>query len=179
VPQVRLAEEGQMKPLHTVPAIALTLAALIVAAGAATSASAASTITRGTITTPISESGLSDDCRPGISGTLVGTDVLSFQSVETSKGFHIVAKDGGTGRIDWTDGTYTIVESIDRFSFDAVGNGTTVNTVAHEDPGDFYSADGVFQFRDTFHEVEHITVTKGDVTRVEFERGHFHLFGDC
>ncbi len=109
----------------------------------------------------------------------MGTDVLSFQSVETSLGFHIVGKDGGTGRIDWTDGTYTIVESIDRFSFDAVGNGTTVNTVAHEDSGDFYSADGVFQFRDTFHEVEHITVTKGDVTRVEFERGHFSLFGDC
>jgi len=109
----------------------------------------------------------------------VGTDVLSFQSVETSLGFHIVGKDGGTGRIDWTDGTYTIVESIDRFSFDAVGNGTTVNTVAHEDSGDFCSADGVFQFRDTVHEVEHITVTKGDVARVEFERGHFHLFGDC
>jgi hypothetical protein len=80
---------------------------------------------------------------------------------------------------DWTDGTYTIIESIDRFSFNAVGNGTTVNTVAHEDSGNTYSADGVFLYRSTFHAVERFTVTKGDVTRVEFDRGHFHFFGDC
>jgi hypothetical protein len=54
-----------------------------------------------------------------------------------------------------------------------------VNTVAHEDSGNTYSADGVFLYRSTFHAVERFTITKGDVTRVEFDRGHFHFFGDC
>jgi len=36
----------------------------------------------------------------------------------------------------------------------------------------------VFEFRDTFHVIEHITVTNGDVTRVDFERRHLHFFGD-
>jgi hypothetical protein len=27
--------------------------------------------------------------------------------------------------------------------------------------------------------IAHVTVTNGDVTRVEFEMGHLHFFGDC
>jgi hypothetical protein len=63
-------------------------------------------------------------------------------------------------------------------SFDAVGHSTTVFTETHTDAGDFFSADGVFQFRKTFHETEHLTVTDG-VVRVELDHGHFHFFGDC
>ena len=54
-----------------------------------------------------------------------------------------------------------------------------VITNAHTDSGDFFSPSGVFEFRDTFHVIEHITVTNGDVTRVDFEWGHLHFFGDC
>jgi hypothetical protein len=84
-----------------------------------------------------------------------------------------------TGRIDWSDGSYTLIESVDTTSFNAVGPGTTVFTNAHTDAGDFFSPSGEFEFRDTLHLIEHITVTNGDVTRVEFEMGHFHFFGDC
>jgi hypothetical protein len=147
-------------------ALALTATALLVAAAAAPAFGGAGVI-RETVTTAVFETGLTDDCRPGITGTLAGTDVMSTQSVETSTGFHIHGTDGGPGRIDWSDGTYTLIDSVDRFSFNAVGKGTTTFTNTHKDSGDFYSADGVFQFRQTFHEVEHFTVTNG-VVRVDF-----------
>jgi hypothetical protein len=142
-------------------------------------ASAAPIIIRDTISTPIFETGLSDDCRAGLTGTLVGTDVFSFQSVETPQGFHIEGTFTDRGRIDWSDGSYSLVGSVDTFSFNAVGQGTTVFTNAHTDAVDNFSPSGVFEFLGTFHLIEHLTVTNGDVTRVEFERGHFHFFGDC
>jgi hypothetical protein len=157
---------------------AAALLAISAGAGMVAPASAAAIVTRDSVTTTSSETGISDDCRPGITGTIVGTDVFNFQSVETDQGFHFVGTDSGTGRIDWSDGTYTLTEFTDRISFNAVGEGTTVFTNAHEDSGDTYTADGVFLFRGTFHLVERFTVTDG-VVRVEFERGHFHFFGDC
>jgi hypothetical protein len=162
-------------------ALGLAVTALLaVSAGAAMTApaSAAPIIIRDTVTTPIFETGLTDDCRPGLTGTLVGTEVMSFQSVETAQGFHIQGAAAGPGRIDWSDGSYTLIDSVDHFSFDAVGHGTTVFTETHTDVGDFFSADGVFQFRRTFHEIEHFTATNG-VVRVDLTRGHFHSFGDC
>jgi hypothetical protein len=158
-------------------AIAAGTAMTAPASAATAPASAAPIIIRDTITTPIFETGLTDDCRPGLTGTLAGTDVFSFQSVETPQGFHIYATDGGPGRIDWSDGSYTLINSIDHFAFNAVGQGTSVFAHTHTDSGDFFSPSGVFQFRQTFHETEHLTVTNGDVTRVEFERGHF--IGGC
>jgi hypothetical protein len=159
-------------------ALGAALLAIVVGTAWAAPASAAAIVTRDSITTTSSETGLPDDCRPGITGTIVGTDVFDFQIVETAEGFHFVGTDSGTGRIDWSDGTYTITEFTDRTSFDAVGTGTTVFTNTHEDSGDTYTADGVFLFRGTFHLVEHYTVTDG-VVRVEFEKGRFHFFGDC
>lgn len=160
--------------------IALGLALLIVGATAALAGPAmgSATVIRDTVTTPLFETGLPHDCRPGITGTLTGTDVTSTQSVETSNGFHIHGTNADSGRIDWSDGTYTLIESVDHFSFNAVGKGTTTFTNTHKDAGDFYSTDGVFQFRDTFHEVEHFTATNG-VVRVDFSKGHFHFFGSC
>jgi hypothetical protein len=156
-------------------------AMLVVAAvaAAASPAAASATVIRDTVTTPVSETGLTDDCRPGITGTLTGTGITSTQSVETSTGFHIQGTNGDAGRIDWSDGTFTLIQSVDHFDFNAVGKGTTVLTNTHTDAGDFYSADGVFQFRQTFHEVEHFTVTDGVVVRVELSKGHFHFFGNC
>ena len=143
------------------------------------SASAAPIIIRDTITTPIFETGIPHDCRPGVTGTAVGTDVYSFQSVETPKGFHIEGTFTDTARIDWSDGSYSLIESVDTRSFNAVGQGTSVFTNAHADAFDNFSPSGVFEFRDTFHVIEHVTVTNGDVTRVDFEMGHFHFFGEC
>jgi hypothetical protein len=162
-------------------ALGLAVTALLaISAGTAMTApaSAAPIIIRDTVTTPIFEADLTDDCLPGLTGTIVGTDVMSYQSVETLQGFHIQGTFVDTARIDWSDGSYTLIDAVDHFSFDAVGQGTSVFTEAHTDSGDFFSADGVFQFRQTFHEIEHFTVTDG-VVRVDLERGHFHFFGDC
>ena len=156
-----------------IPLVTLTSAAALAAP-----AMGSATVIRDTVTTPFFEAGVPHDCRPGVTGTVTGTDVTTTQSVETSTGFHIHGKSGGPGRIDWSDGTYTLIQSVDRFSFTAAAKGTTTFTNTHVDSGDFYSADGVFQFRDTFHEVEHFIVTNG-VVRVDFSKGRFHFFGDC
>jgi hypothetical protein len=131
--------------------IALGLAAaalLAISAGAAMTApaSAEPIIIRDTFTIPIFEPGLTDDCRPGLTGTLVGTAVISFQSVETAQGFHIHVTSTGPGRIDWSDGSYTLIDSVDHSSGHDVGQGTSVFTETHTDGADFYSAAGCSSF---------------------------------
>src|SRR5204863_2058351 len=76
-------------------------------------ASAAPIIIRDTVTTPIFEADLTDDCLPGLTGTIVGTDDMSYQSVETRDGFHIQVTFVDTARIDWTDGSYTLIDAVD------------------------------------------------------------------
>ena len=172
-----------MRPIPSNPPGALSRGALIAiavtactAALASPASAAAAVVTRDSVTSTSSESGLLDDCRPGITGTIVGTDVFKFQTVEAVDGFHFVGTDSGTGRIDWSDGSYTIGGFTDHVSFTAARQGTTVFTNAHVDSGDTYTADGAFLYRGTFHIVERMTVTNG-VVRVEFERGRFHFFG--
>lgn len=150
-------------------------ATLMAAAGTAVTTASAATVVRETITLSVSERGLLDDCRLGITGDLHGTEVIDYQSVEAASGFHIEGTDGGPGRIDWSDDSYTLIQSVDRFTFNAVGQ-AVVSSVAHVDSGNTYAADGTFLFRSTFHEVEHFTVANG-VLRVDIERGHFH--GGC
>jgi hypothetical protein len=172
----RLSPPRLRKKAGTFLAVAATLMA---AAGAAAATSSAATIVHETITRPVSDSGLSDDCRPGITGDLAGTEVFEYQSVETANGFHVQGTDGGPGRIDWSDGSYTLIESVDRFSLNVVGKGQTeVFTLTHVDSGDTYAEDGTLLFRTTFHEVERFTFVNG-VPRVEIQRGHFHSSGAC
>ena len=163
----------------TLPLVVLVIA---IAAGASTAApaSAAAIVTRDTITTPFTESGVPNDCRPGVTGSLEGTNVFDFQTVETEEGFHMTGTFTDSVRIDWNDGTYAIGESTEHFAFNAVENGTTVFTLAHRSSPTTYSADGAFLYSFTFHLVAHFTVTNGDVTRVEFERGRvIRTVGDC
>lgn len=162
-----------MKKARTFLVVAATLMA---AAGAAATTASAASVVRGTITLQGSES-VSDECRPGITGDLNGTGVIEYQSVETANGFHLEQTESGTGRIDWSDGSYTLVESVDRFAFNLVGKGqTAVFTLTHVDSGNTYAEDGTFLSRLTFHEAQHSTFVNG-VLRVEIERGHFH--GGC
>ena len=55
--------------------------------------------------------------------------------------------------------------------------GTTVFADAHLDFGDNYSPSGVFLFRTTLHSTSHLTVTNGEVVRVEFHFNRNHVFG--
>jgi hypothetical protein len=161
--------------------VGFALAALLaISVGTAMTASASATpvIIRDTFTVPTFEAGLTDDCRPGLTGTLVGTAVISFQSVETTQGFHLHVTVNGPGRIDWSDGSYTLIDSVDHTSIHDVGQDTGVFAETHTDGADFYSATGVFEFRRTFHEVQHFTASNG-VVRVDLTKGHFHSFGDC
>ena len=157
-------------------ALGLVTASLLTVAAAMPAGAAA--ITRGTITTPTVDTGLTDDCRPGITGILVATDILSFQTVDEPAGFHFDSTDTATGQITWTDGTYSIIESVDLTRFNT-GPGATVLTIPHEDSVNTYTADGVFIYRLTFHNNLHFTRTADGVVRVSFERGHFHTFGAC
>jgi len=155
----------------------LAAAAVVVALAGALAAHAA-VVTRDIETGTFTESGLVNDCGPAVTGTLSGTGTTTTQSVENDRGFRITGTSRGAGRIDWSDGTYTLIDSVDRFSFEAVGKGTTVFAETHVDSGDSYTADGAFRVRQTFHEVEHITVVDG-VVHVDFSKGHFHVFGIC
>ena len=119
-----------------------------------------------------------DDCRPGLIGTIVGTSVVTFQRVDTPLGFHIDETETDTGTITWSDGSYSIIESVDHLTRNIFDSGMRVRTNAHEDSANTYTADGVFLFRETFHEIEHLTFIDG-VYQVRFERGHFHFFGGC
>jgi hypothetical protein len=153
----------------------LAVAALVtmaVVAGTPTGASADAVVTRQTMTSPIPpETGLTDGCHPGLTGTLTGTASVDFQVIQTSTGFHVEGTEVDTGRIDWNDGSYTIIGSTDHFIFEVMP-GTFVHTTAHVDFGDTYSADGTFLFTVTFHKIHHFTITNGFVTRVDFVVDH-------
>ena len=153
----------------------LVLTAVVALAVIAVPVWAAATVIRGTEEVPIGDNNLTDECRPGITGELSGTEVTSFHSTETANGFHIAGTTTDTGRIDWSDGSYTIIGSVDHFALN-LGPHPTVNPLAHKDSGDTYSASGEFLFRLTFHSVERVTVV-GGIPHAEFERGHVHVFG--
>ena len=161
-------------------AAATAVLAAVTTAAISAPASADAIVLRQTITNSgPGESGLTDGCHPGATGAITGIDTVSYQSVQTANGFHIEGTDVASGRIDWSDGSYTIIGSTDHFAVNTTA-GTTVVTNAHVDFGDNYSADGVFLFHDTFHATEHFTVTNGVITRVSFEFNHQHVFGsDC
>jgi hypothetical protein len=82
-----------------------------------------------------------------------------------------------TGRIAWSDGTYSLIESVEHISFNTE-TGTEVKTFAHEDSGDLYSADGVFVSHFTTHSISHVTTSNGEVW-VDFDRSRLNLFGAC
>src|SRR5262245_19516572 len=99
---------------------------------------------------------------------------IQLQNVQTAGSVHVTGTEVASGRVDWTNGDYTIIGSTDHFSFTGTARGTFVNTNAHVDFGDFYCPQDEFLFRETFHLVEHFTVTDGVVTRVDFVKGHLH-----
>jgi hypothetical protein len=147
------------------------LVAMAVVAVTSPGASADAVVTRQTVTGPVSDTGLTDGCHPGLTGTLTRTASADFQFVQTSTGFHVEGTEIDTGRIDWNEGSYTIIGSTDHFIFEIMP-GTFVHTTAHVDFGDTYSADGTFLFTVTFHQTEHVTTTNGVVTRVDFVINH-------
>ena len=164
-----------MKRLVLVAATAVL--AVVSAAAISTPASANAIVMRQTITNSgQGETGLTDGCHPGATGAITGIDTVSYRDLTTANGFHVEGTDVASGRIDWSDGSYTIIGSTDHFAFNTTA-GTTVNPVAHVDFEDNSIANGVFLGHITFHAVSQFTVTNGVITRVSFEFGRLQLFG--
>ena len=161
---------------HLLVTILSSVLALTAAFGVAAPASAG-TVTRQTFVVPFTEPGV-DDCRPGVTGTVAGTDVIDVHSVETANGFHLKGTSAGTGRIDWNDGTYALISWKTEFTFQAPREGTTAYTEAHVDYLDTYAADGTLLFREAFHVVERIAVVDGEVSQ-DFHKTKVHFQGNC
>ena len=137
-------------------------------------ASAAAIVGRFTVTTACTDAA-TDDCR-GVTGTLAGTDVLNYQTVETGRGPHFAGTDAVTLTFAFTDGSYATAQSLDHLTFNT-GSGVTVFTTAHVDTVNVYAADGQFLWTATLRQAEHFTVTSDGVVGVQFEIGH--LTGGC
>jgi len=134
-----------------------------------TPALAAAIVTQQNITTPVGPIPIdSDSCHPGATGTLTGTDTARSVTVQVGDQFHLSLTDSGPGRIDWTDGSYSIISSTDHIAFNA-GTGTVVFADSHVDTADNYSPTGVLESSGRFKAVEHLTVTNGVITRVAFD----------
>jgi hypothetical protein len=161
---------------------AAALLALGAATALATPAAAAAIVTIDYGTTSSSDPGepLIDDCRPELTGTIFGTGEFRYETVETSEGIHFNGTETGTARIDWSDGSYSLIKVRDHFLFTTrFGAGTTVFTNPHVDTVLTYNAEGEFLSGNRLHRVEHITVTDGAVVRVQFDHFHFNFFGGC
>ena len=158
--------------LLTIAAVLAVGATAAMTASASASASAAAVVTRVSITVPGGPDPVqSDNCGPGM---LSGTDTVTYTSVQTpTGGFHIAGSEVANGRIDWSDGRYTLIGSTDHFAFNTNAGTTTVNPVAHTDFMDTYSAGGVLESQGTFHSVEQVVVKNGTIVRVEFDHNHF------
>ena len=170
----RVRHQRGVRIMKRVRRLALLTAAAVVAVGATAamtaSASAAAVVTRGSVTTiEVPEPIQSDNCGTGM---ISGTDTFTYTSVQTpTGGSHIAGSDVANGRIDWSDGSYSLLGSTDHSAFN-VAAGTVVYTEAHVDFADNYSADGVLESQGTFRSTEHITVTNGVVVRVAFDYPH-------
>jgi hypothetical protein len=151
-------------------------AASVVLAGAAPAQARGAVVNRQTVRGTFTEDDITDDCLPGASGSLAARSVATEQTVETPTGFRLTGVEVDTGRIEWTNGVYAIVGSTDHYTYGGPQS-TFEYTNAHKDYGDFYAGDGTFLFRETYHAIEHLTVTNGIVTRVDFYIDHAHIFG--
>ena len=110
---------------------------------------------------------------------MTGTESLRYQTVETSRGFHVVGIDEGRFTAEIEGGAYATGGSNDRFAFNA-GPGDAVNKDTHVDWVSVYGPDGEHLFDATFRVVEKFTISgDGQIVRVEFQRVVFNDGPTC
>lgn len=146
-----------------VPVAGLVL--LLVAASAPAVVAESATVERGTETTPIVDTFY---CQGWPDGTLIGTDVVDYQSVSRGDAFHVTGTDSATFRADGPAGMYAIGGSLDRFILDG-GPGFVYNNV-HHDWATVYGADGQFLWKADYRLVEGLKISPDGTVRVEFAR---------
>jgi hypothetical protein len=132
----------------------------------------------------------SDECRPELGATFTGTEVLAGRILATpssSSGFRLHGSITATFTVRYSDGSYGVGESSDRFAAPFIVTGptqqtaTSIATFAHVDTITVYDAGGQVIGTQTFHLTEHITFTDlpplggppgdNDLVRVSFDRG--------
>lgn len=164
------------------------LAAIALSVPTAAAHAEATVVRFGPITTTFSESVTSDDCRPEVSGTLIGTDVLVGQIVQTpppSSGLIFQGQDTTTLNVEFSDGSYGVGTSSFRFAGPELFVGppadpTRVSVVTFPSVQSLttYDASGHVIATETFRAIEHYIIddlpplrpSDNDVVRVSFER---------
>jgi hypothetical protein len=140
-------------------------------------------------TTPFTEFVPSDECRPELSATFTGTEILVGQILATpssSSGFRLRGSITSTFTVQYSDGSYGVGESSDRFAAPFIVTGpnqqtaTSLATFAHVDSITVYDAGGQVIGTQTFRATEHITFTDlpplggppgdNDIVRVSVDR---------
>src|SRR5579862_6156446 len=82
-------------------------------------------------------------CYPNLAGTLSGTDTGDGQFVITSAGVDVDGVETQTYRIDFANGWYLVSSSSTRFNTNfTFSSGQTENTMAQQDRGSVYDAEG-------------------------------------
>jgi hypothetical protein len=151
----------------------LPIAAVVAATALLPATAAASPATSQTFSDSYtaSETGLVDECTGATGGVLVGSGTVTGRITQMNGGEVVHGVDSGLLRIDFSDGSYFLGGSTDRFSVAAPPSGAFVFTVAHEDHGVSYAADGSVLSSAVFRATEHTTITLDGQVRVSFERG--------
>jgi hypothetical protein len=82
-------------------------------------------------------------CYPTLAGTLTGTDTGTGQFELSASGVHVHGLETQTYRIDFSNGWYLTSSSATRFDVNfTFSNGQTTNTMAQQDRGTLYDANG-------------------------------------
>jgi hypothetical protein len=176
-------------PTLRAPLISAALAALAMLVPAAAAQAAATVVRFGPITTPITDFIPSDDCRPSLSASVTGTDVLVGQIVQTpppSSGSIFEGQDTTTLTVRYSDGSYALGTSSFRFVGPEMFLGppsdptrVSIVTFPSRDSLTIYDASGQVIGSETFRAIEHYIIddlppfgpSDNDVVRVSFEHG--------
>jgi hypothetical protein len=161
--------------------LSAALAATAVSLPAATAHAGAAIVRFGPFTTTFTDT-VADDCRPGITGTVDGTDVLVGQIVRTPSGGSMFnGQDTTTLDIAFSDGSTGVGTSSFRFVGPEISVGARITEVTFHTSQTLrlYDASGRSIGSETFRDVEHATVedvppagpSDNDVVLVSFEHG--------
>jgi hypothetical protein len=156
----------------------LCVATLLVVAFAAPAVAAPPDIIHGSITIPFSDPGpIPDDCRPGITGSIAGTDVFTFYNVRGDNAWHVNLVRDETATVTWSDGSYTTLTSTEHATWNRL---TGWFTVTHRETGNTYSGSGDFLFRTALKSVERAYLNVDYEGFLEkFEKVYTNAWGGC
>jgi hypothetical protein len=171
-------------PISRALLISAALAAVAVLVPTATARAGATVVRFGPITTTFTDYVPSDDCRPTVSATVAGTEVVVGQIVQTpppSSGLIFNGQDTTALSVEFSDGSYGVGTGSFRFVGPEISVGTAITaaTFPYVESLTIYDASGQPIGTETFRSIEHYVVedlpplgpSDNDIVHVSFERG--------